>query len=70
MGRPGPFIIGLGIAIFVMIALVLKTRVHALLALVIAASIAGLIGGMPPNAVIGAITTGFGTTLSTIGLVI
>ncbi|OHY99550.1 gluconate:H+ symporter [Salinicola sp. MIT1003] len=63
-------IIGLGIAIFVMIALVLKTRVHALLALVIAASIAGLIGGMPPNAVIGAITTGFGTTLSTIGLVI
>ena len=48
MGRPGPFIIGLGIAIFVMIALVLKTRVHALLALVIAASIAGLIGGILP----------------------
>ncbi|MCI0509886.1 GntP family gluconate:H+ symporter [Chromohalobacter marismortui] len=63
-------IIGLGIAIFVMIALVLKTRVHALLALIIAASIAGLIGGMPPNAVIGAITDGFGSTLSTIGLVI
>lgn len=63
-------IIGLGIAIFVMIALVLKTRVHALLALVIAASIAGLIGGMSPNAVIDAITTGFGKTLSTIGLVI
>lgn len=63
-------IIGLGIAIFIMIALVLKTRVHALLALVIAASLAGLIGGMAPNAVIGAITTGFGATLSTIGLVI
>ncbi|WIX32480.1 gluconate:H+ symporter [Salinicola sp. JS01] len=63
-------IIGLGIAIFVMIALVIKTRVHALLALVIAASIAGLIGGMSPNAVIDAITTGFGKTLSTIGLVI
>jgi len=31
-------IIGLGIAIFVMIYLVLKTRVHALLALIIAAS--------------------------------
>ncbi|WP_353980330.1 gluconate:H+ symporter [Salinicola endophyticus] len=63
-------IIGLGIAIFVMIALVIKTRVHTLLALVIAASIAGLIGGMSPNAVIDAITTGFGKTLSTIGLVI
>lgn len=63
-------IIGLGIAIFVMIFLVLKTRVHALLALVIAASIAGLIGGMPANEVIESITTGFGATLSTIGLVI
>ncbi|MGO2414958.1 MAG: GntP family permease [Cobetia crustatorum] len=63
-------IIGLGIAIFVMIYLVLKTRVHALLALIIAASLAGLIGGMPPNEVISAITTGFGKTLSTIGLVI
>lgn len=63
-------IIGLGIAIFVMIFLVLKTRVHALLALVTAASLAGLIGGMPANEVIGAITTGFGATLATIGLVI
>ncbi|ART62094.1 GntP family permease [Kushneria marisflavi] len=63
-------IIGLGIAIFVMIFLVLKTRVHALLALVAAASLAGLIGGMPANDVIGAITTGFGATLATIGLVI
>ncbi|GHC16922.1 permease [Kushneria pakistanensis] len=63
-------IIGLGIAIFVMIFLVLKTRVHALLALVAAASLAGLIGGMPANEVISAITTGFGATLATIGLVI
>ena len=64
-------IIGLGIAIFVMIYLVLKTRVHALLALIIAASLAGLIGGMyrpmrssvpsPPALV---------SPLSTIGLVI
>ncbi|OHV12838.1 GntP family permease [Kushneria phosphatilytica] len=63
-------IIGLGVAIFIMIVLVLRTRVHALLALIIAASIAGIIGGMPPNQVIDAITTGFGKTLSTIGLVI
>ncbi|WP_456269833.1 GntP family permease [Kushneria sp. AK178] len=63
-------IIGLGIAIFVMIFLVLKTRVHALLALIAAASLAGLIGGMPANEVIDAITTGFGSTLATIGLVI
>ncbi|RKQ97034.1 GntP family gluconate:H+ symporter [Kushneria sinocarnis] len=63
-------IIGLGVAIFIMIALVLRTRVHALLALIIAASVAGIIGGMPPNHVIDAITSGFGSTLSTIGLVI
>lgn len=67
----GPqLIVGLIIAIFIMIVLVLKTRIHALIALIAAASVAGLIGGMPANKVIDTITTGFGDTLSTIGLVI
>ena len=63
-------LVGLVVAVFVMIWLVLRTRVHALIALLAAASIAGLIGGMPANRVIDTITTGFGNTLSTIGLVI
>ncbi|SFP36834.1 GntP family permease [Salibacterium halotolerans] len=63
-------IIGLIIGIFVLIMLVLKTKIHAFVALLIAASITGLIGGMAPPDVIGAITFGFGDTLSTIGIVI
>ena len=40
-------IIGLVIAIAVLIFLVLRTKVHALIALVVAASIAALSAGMP-----------------------
>ena len=39
-------IIGLAIAICVLIFLVVKTKVHVFLALIIAASITGLVGGM------------------------
>lgn len=63
-------IIGLVVAIAVLIFLVLKTKVHALLALVIAASIAGLAAGMTPEEAISSITKGFGSTLATIGLVV
>lgn len=67
----GPqLMVGLVLAIFTLIVLVLRTRIHALLALVCAASITGLVGGMAPDALVKSITTGFGTTLSTIGLVI
>ncbi|WBV44825.1 GntP family permease [Pseudoroseomonas cervicalis] len=63
-------IVGLVAGIALLIFLVLRTKVHAIVALVIAASIAGLSAGMAPNAVVRSITTGFGATLSTIGLVI
>ena len=67
----GPqLMVSLVLAIVVLIVLVLKTRIHALMALIIAASIAGLGGGMAPDALVKSITTGFGATLSTIGLVI
>ena len=67
----GPqLMVGLVLAIVVLIFLVLRTRIHALLALVTAASIAGLVGGMAPDALVKTITSGFGSTLSTIGLVI
>ena len=63
-------IYGLAFAIFILIVLVLRTKIHPVLALVIAASISGMSAGMAPDAVVKSITTGFGATLSTIGLVI
>lgn len=63
-------IVGLVFGIALLIFLVLRTKIHAILALVIAASIAGLSAGMAPDAVVNAITKGFGGTLATIGLVI
>ncbi|MFB5661054.1 GntP family permease [Alteribacillus sp. HJP-4] len=63
-------IIGLLIGVFILIFLVLKTKIHAFVALLIAASITGLVGGMAPSDVIDTITAGFGSTLSTIGIVI
>lgn len=41
----------------------LRTRVHAFIAMLIAAAIAGLIGGMNVDQTLGAITKGFGGTL-------
>lgn len=66
----GMMILGLVLGIGILIFLVLRTKVHAFPALIIAASVTGLVGGMAPPAVIEAITTGFGNTLGTIGLVI
>ena len=63
-------IIGLIIAVFVLVYLVLKTRVHAFIAMLIASAIAGLVGGMSVNDTLGAISKGFGGTLGGIGIVI
>src|SRR5688500_13130624 len=61
---------GLIVAVFLLIFLVLRTRVHALIAMFIAACVAGVIGGMSVNETIKSITTGFGNTLASIGIVI
>ena len=63
-------IIGLLIGIALLIFLVLKTKVHVFLALIIAASLTGVIGGMNPSDVISTITSGFGSTLGSIGIII
>lgn len=68
-GLPIP-IIGLLIAVFVLVYLVLKTRVHAFIAMLIASAIAGLVGGMSVSETLSAITKGFGGTLGGIGIVI
>lgn len=63
-------IIGLVVAVFVLIFLVLRTRVHPLIAMLIAAAIAGLTGGLSATQTIEAISKGFGSTLGSIGIVI
>lgn len=72
--------IALGIGIVVLIVLVLKTKIHAFLALIMASVIIGVIGGMPlvnitlengkTFGIVNSITTGFGGTLGSIGIII
>ena len=73
-------LIGLAIGIIVLIFLVLKTKVQAFLALIISTIIVGVVGGMPLTnitlddgktfGIINSITTGFGGTLGSIGIII
>ncbi|SFU70088.1 GntP family permease [Xenorhabdus koppenhoeferi] len=63
-------IIGLGVAVFTLIFLVLRTRIHVLLAMLIAAIIAGTSGGLTMSNAVEVITKGFGSTLGSIGIVI
>src|SRR5699024_7869536 len=66
----GQMILGLVIGIAVLILLVLKTKIHAFIALIIGASLTGIVGGMNPSDVVTEITEGFGSTLGSIGIVI
>lgn len=76
-------LIGLAVGIAVLIFLVLKTKVQAFLALIICTVVVGVIGGMPlinttievdgvekTFGIINSITTGFGGTLGSIGIII
>lgn len=73
-------LIGLAIGIVVLIFLVLKTKVQAFLALIICTVIVGVVGGMPLSTItlengkafgiVNSITTGFGGTLGSIGIII
>ncbi len=72
--------LGLVIGIAVMIVLVMKTKIHTFIALLFAALLTGLIGGMPivdvtqgdaaVTGVLTAIKDGFGNTLKSTGIII
>ncbi len=76
----GQMLLGLFIGLAVLFFLVLKTKVHSFIALIIATVIIGVVGGMPINTVkfadgnslgiIKSITSGFGGTLGGIGIII
>lgn len=73
-------LIGLVIGIALLIFLVLRTKIHAFLALIIASVVVGVVGGMPVAdikletgvtfGIINSIKNGFGSTLGNIGIVI
>ncbi|WP_405001241.1 GntP family permease [Geochorda subterranea] len=68
---PGWQLVGaLVIGVLVLVLLILRTRVHAFLALILASALTGLLAGMEPTRVATSITTGFGNTLGSIGIVI
>lgn len=81
MSEATRMILGLVIGIAVMIYLVMKTKVHTFIALLLASIITGLIGGMPISdttlpdgssvtGLVTAITDGFGNTLKSTGIII
>ena len=68
-------LIGLLIGIVLLIFMVLKTKIQAFLALIITTVVIGVIGGMPLDngtkfGILQSITSGFGNTLSSIGIII
>ncbi len=63
-------VIALIIGLAALMLMVMKTKIHAALALVLSAVLVGLAGGIEIGKIAGLITGGFGSTLSSIGLVI
>lgn len=63
-------LIALAIGMVVLIILIMKTKIHPALALVMSAALVGIVGGIELSTIPGLITSGFGGTLAGIGLVI
>ena len=70
MTQETQMLLGLFLGILVMIVLVLKTRTHTFIALLLAALITALVGRMNPADAITAIQDGFGNTLKSTGIII
>lgn len=67
----GPkILLGLGLGITLLIFMMLKTKIHPFLAMIVSASVTGIVGGMPAAEVVNSITKGFGNTLGSIGIII
>lgn len=62
------FALVMGIAL--LLFLILKTKIHAFLALIISSVLIGLLSGMDANKIVQAISAGFGGTLGNIGIII
>lgn len=63
-------LIGLLVGVILLIILVTMTKVHAFLAILLAAFTVAIVGGVPGGEIPGIITSGFGGTLGSIGIII
>jgi len=63
-------VIALLIGLVLLIFLILKTKIHAFLALIIGATVIGLLAGLGSSGTANAISQGFGGTLGNIGIII
>lgn len=63
-------VLALAIGIALLVFLVILTKIQAFPALILTAIVIGLLAGLNPRDTIGAVTAGFGNTLSSIGIVI
>lgn len=70
MLTPERMIIAMIIGIALLVFMILKTKIHTFLALIMSGLIIGVVGGFPSSDLIKAITTGFGNTLGSIGIII
>ncbi|HHU28858.1 TPA: GntP family permease [bacterium] len=66
----GQVLIGLLVGIVLLIAMVTLTKIHPFLALILSSIVVALIAGSPINEIPGQITSGFGSTLGSIGIII
>lgn len=67
---PQRMLIGLLVGVILLIVLVTMTRVHAFLSIILAALTVAVVGGVPGGEIPGIITSGFGGTLGSIGIII
>ena len=70
MSQEQHVLVGLAVGIIVLIWMIIKTKIHTFLALILATIIVGLVGGIEYDKIVGSITKGFGVTLGSIGIII
>jgi GntP family gluconate:H+ symporter len=63
-------LIGLLVGVVALVIMVTLTKIHAFLALIISSMIVGLVGGIPLGTIGDIISSGFGSTLGSIGIII
>ncbi|ERL03683.1 GntP family permease [Mitsuokella sp. oral taxon 131] len=70
MAAETQILIGLGVGIACLIFMIMKTKIHTFLALILATVLVGVIGGIEFKQIVASITKGFGGTLGSIGIII
>lgn len=66
----GPLLAIAGGAILLLLVLIIKLRLHAFLALILVSLLTAFAAGVPAGSVVDVLTTGFGTTLGSVALLV